>query len=68
MRIVGHSPRNEFVLDPEEAVRRGAQLDGMLILGNIPRPKGVRRMSHSQMNQEDFERSLCMARSLNKPD
>ena len=68
MHIVGEKNRDEFVSDPQEAVRRGAQLDSMMNLANIPRRKGVRRMTHAEMNDEDYARSVQMAKILNNQD
>ena len=67
MRTVGKQIRNEFILDIEEAIHRGAKLDHMLALGGIPRAIGVRRMTHSQMNAEDQLRNLQMAKLVNQP-
>ena len=66
MHQVGKQPRQEYVFDIEEAMLRGVALDQMMQLGNIPRMQGVRRMTHTQMNQEDFERSLQIAKLLNQ--
>ena len=67
MHLVGKQQRQEFILDIEEAMRRGAQLDSMLLLGGIPRVLGVRRMTQEQMNAEDEARSMQMARLVNQP-
>ena len=66
MHLVGKQQRQEFILDIEEAMRRGAQLDSMLLLGGIPRAPGVRRMTQEQMNAEDQTRGLQMARLVNQ--
>ena len=66
MHLVGKQQRQEFILDIEEAMRRGAQLDSMLLLGGIPRVPGVRRMTQEQMNAEDEARSMQMARLVNQ--
>lgn len=65
MHQVGKQQRSEFVLDIDEAMRRGDLLDKMLLLGSIPRLTGVRRMTHEAMNQEDQARSSEMAKLLN---
>ena len=67
MRTVGKQIRDEFILDIEEAMYRGAQLDNMLVLGSMPRVMGVRRMTHAQMNAEDQLRNLQMAKLVNQP-
>ena len=67
MRTVGKQIRDEFILNIEEAMYRGAQLDNMLVLASMPRVMGVRRMTHAQMNAEDQLRSLQMAKSVNQP-
>lgn len=66
-RIVGKQNRSEFVLDPQEALRRGALLDkwGPQVLP--PRPHGVTRGKHSYFNLIDDERQLAQARLLNPP-
>ena len=67
MRVVGKLQRQEFILDIEEAMHRGAQFDSMLLLGGIPRNSGVRRMTQEQMNAEDEARIMQMARLVNQP-
>ena len=67
MRVVGKQLRQEFILDIEEAMHRGAQFDSMLLLGGIPRNSGVRRMTQEQMNAEDEARIMQMARLVNQP-
>ena len=67
MRTVGKQIRDEFILDIEEAMYRGAQLDNMLVLASMPRVMGVRRMTQEQMNAEDDARSMQMARLVNQP-
>ena len=67
MRVVGKQQRQEFILDIEEAMHRGAQFDSMLLLGGIPRNSGVRRMTQEQMNAEDEARIMQMARLVNQP-
>ena len=66
MRIVGKQIRDEFILDIEEAMHRGARLDSMFLLGSIPRASGVRRITQEQMNAEDEARSMQMAKLVNQ--
>lgn len=66
MRVVGKQQRDEFILDIDEAMRCGALLDNMLLLGGIPRASGVRRITQEQMNAEDEARSMQMARLVNQ--
>ncbi len=66
MRIIGKQQRTEFILNIEEAMRIGTQLDQTLALASIPPRQGVRRMTHAQMNAEDLARSVQMAKRLNK--
>lgn len=65
MKIVGTRDRPEFVLDPAEARRRGRELDRMLAAAAPPRPRGVLRASHAEMNRLDDLRALEIARRLN---
>ena len=67
MRVVGKQQRDEFILDIDEAMRRGALLDSTLLLGSIPRNPGVRRMTQEKMNAEDEARIMQMARLVNQP-
>ena len=67
MRVVGKQQRQEFILDIDEAMRRGALLDTMLLFGGVPRASVVRRMTQEQMNAEDEARSIQMARLVNQP-
>jgi hypothetical protein len=64
-RVVGTQNRSEFILDPEEALRRGAVLDkfGPQILAR--RPRGVTRAKHTVFNAIDDQRQLELARLLN---
>jgi hypothetical protein len=64
-RIVGTRDRSEFVLDPLEALRTGARLDAMLAGLNPPRPRGVLRATHRELNAIDDARQLEIARRLN---
>ncbi len=62
MRIVGVKNRDEFVLDPIEALRRGAKLDEQMKLLLPKHPSGVWRGTHAFFNQMDDERAAAMAR------
>jgi hypothetical protein len=66
-RVVGRQNRSEFILDPAQALRRGAVLDQMLHSALLPRPRGVMRAKHRVFNQLDDERALEQARLLNQP-
>ncbi len=66
-RTVGNQNRSEFILDPAEALRRGAQLDAMWPSMLPPRPRGVTRGTHRFFNQLDDARALEQARLLNSP-
>jgi hypothetical protein len=65
-RVVGTQNRSEFILDPAEALRRGAVLDEMLLLTLQPRPRGLQRASHAEFNRQDDLRALEQARLLNQ--
>jgi hypothetical protein len=65
-RIVGRQNRSEFILDPAQALRRGALLDQMLPSLLPPRPRGVMRATHRVFNQLDDARALEQARLLNQ--
>jgi hypothetical protein len=65
-RVVGTQNRSEFILDPAEALRRGAVLDGMGPQILPPRPYGVTRAKHSVFNTIDDRRQLEQARLLNQ--
>lgn len=64
-RLVGSRDRNEFILDPGEAWRRGRKLDRMLAAAAIAVPAGVTRASHRHFNEIDDRRQLEQARLLN---
>ena len=64
-RIVGKQNRTEFVLDPAEALRRGAKLDELVPTVLPPRPRGVQRATHAAFNRQDDLRTLEQARVLN---
>jgi len=65
VRIVGTQPREEFITDPAEALRRGRRLDAMLGSALPSRPRGVLRARHEVLNQLDDERQTSIARRLN---
>ncbi len=64
-RIVGTQNRSEFILDPAQALRRGALLDSMGPNVLPPRPRGVTRATHRAFNALDDLRQLQQARLLN---
>ena len=64
-RTVGHQDRSEIVLDPVQALRRGAALDSMLPKLLPERPRGVMRAAHQVFNLIDDRRQLHIARMLN---
>ena len=64
-RVVGNQNHSEFILDPAEALRRGAELDQMLPSLLPPRPRGVMRAPHWVFNLIDDARALEQARLLN---
>ena len=64
-RVVGSQDRNEFVLDPAEALRRGRVVDGMLASVLPARPRGVLRATHCRLNALDDARQVEAARRLN---
>lgn len=66
MKIIGKHNRSEFELDPQAAWQRGKVLDAMLVAALVPHPKGVWRLTHTQMNKMDFERQLVQAATVNK--
>ena len=65
MRIVGNNNRDELVLDPIEALRRGATLDEHMKILLPPHPRGVWRGSHQFFNRMDDARATAMARRVN---
>lgn len=65
VRTVGKQERNEFVLDPAQALRRGRVLDRMLASTAPPAQRGIRRAPHRVFNQLDDQRQLQAARRLN---
>ena len=66
-RVVGNQNRNEFILNPAEALRRGAVLDQMGPQTLPLRPRGVTRAPHRMFNALDDQRQLEQARLLNAP-
>ena len=66
MRIVGDKNRDEFVLDPIEAMRRGATLDQQMKILLPPHSRGVWRGTHQFFNCMDDERSAAMAERVNQ--
>lgn len=69
-RIVGNQNRSELIVDPKEALRRGAALDRLGPALLPQRPRGVMRATHRAFNAMDDQRQLDIARLLNglKPD
>ncbi len=67
-RVVGSQNRSEFTLDPEQAWRRGRQLDRMLAAAVPAVVRGVVRAPHSAFNAWDDARQQAMARRLNRPE
>ena len=61
MRIVGERNRDEFVLDPVEAIRRGETLDKQMGILLLPYSRGVWRGTHAFFNRMDDERSAAIA-------
>ncbi len=64
-RLVGTQNRDEFILDPAEAWRRGRVLDQMLAAARPPIKRGVYRATHKAFNEMDDLRQLEQARLLN---
>ena len=64
MRTVGNREWPELERDPQRAFERGQRLDDMLRGTLPPRPRGVFRMTHAQMNAEDDRRMVELARRL----
>lgn len=65
MRSVGNRNRTEIELDPQQAYRRGRELDAMLHRAAPPVERGVRRGSHADFERLDMQRQVPMARALN---
>ena len=66
MRVVGSKNRDEFVLDPIEALRRGAALDKQMKILLPPHPPGVWRGTHQFFNRMDDVRATEMAQRVNR--
>ena len=66
--LVGRQLRTEFILDPAQALRRGAMLDRMGRTLLPRRPRGVMRGPHHFFNALDDQHQLEIARRLNGSD
>jgi len=66
VRIVGSKNRDELVLDPIEAIRRGLRLDQQMKILLIPHPRGVWRGTHEFFNRMDDERATAMAKRVDQ--
>ena len=66
MKTIGNFPRDEIVIDPTEALRRGRVLDQMLISARPPLPRGVTRGTHAMFQAMDEQRMIAIARALNR--
>jgi hypothetical protein len=64
-RIVGTQNRSEFILDPNEACKRGRVLDKMLKGTQPPIKRQIKRGTHADFNRWDDARALEMVRKLN---
>jgi hypothetical protein len=65
MRIVGNRHRTEIELDPQQAYRRGRELDAMLRRAVPPVERGVTRGSQADFERLDAQRQVQIARVLN---
>jgi hypothetical protein len=65
MKLVGKKDRHEIELDPEKAWKRGRELDALLKSTSPPYPRGIWRLTHSQMNQIDLERQVAQFTRVN---
>ena len=66
MKAIGNLPRDEIVLDPLEALRRGRVLD-LMLKGALPRvPRGVTRGTHAIFQAMDEQRMVNIAKKLNR--
>ena len=63
--LVGNQVRTEFILDPAQALRRGARLERMARTLPSPRPHGVMRAPHHVFNALDDQRQLDRPRLVN---
>ena len=66
MKTIGNLSRDEIVLDPLEALRRGAVLDQMLSAALPPVPHGVTRGTHAMFQALDEQRMVSIAKKLNR--
>jgi hypothetical protein len=64
MRVVGNQNRDEFELNPVEALKRGAKIDAQMALIRVPHPRGVWRGTHAFFNAMDDKRSAEMGRRV----
>jgi len=64
MKTVGEFPRDEIVLDPREALRRGRVLDAMLKSALPAYPRGVMRGTHETFQRMDEARMIAIARRV----
>ncbi len=67
MKTVGSQTRTEFERNPTRAWQRGVALDAMLRAALPPRPHGVWRLTHRQMNTLDLARQVEQAGKVNLP-
>ena len=65
MKTIGNLPRDEIVIDPVEAMRRGRVLDRMLKSALPPVPRGVTRGTHAMFQALDEQRMIAVARKVN---
>ena len=66
MKTIGKFPRDEIVIDPAEALRRGRVLDQMLKSALPPIPHGVTRGTHAMFQAMDEQRMIAAAKKLNR--
>ena len=66
MKTIGNFPRDEIVIDPTEALRRGRVLDQMLKNTRPRVPHGVTRGTHAMFQAMDEQRMIAIARALNR--
>ena len=66
MKTIGNLPRDEIVIDPAEALRRGRLLDQMLKSARISIPLGVTRGTHAMFQALDEQRMIVIAKKLNR--
>ncbi len=65
MKIVGNKKRSEFETDPQKVWQRARALDAAMQIGLTPHPRGVWRMTHTEMNAFDLQRQRAQAARLN---